>query len=174
MTGSHAGSRAGSAADEECTSEGCRPTEGNGGDLGSGSAGGDEAPPVPETGTSYSTKGKQKRRRWADTHDIRVFHATRATNAHVAPRGKITERYEKAAEILNEHPQAPFIVTGKVLRDRLSYLKDRYLKKDKKEADSAGVEEVVTQLDTLLCDFVPAAVDYEKKAAHDIEEATRL
>jgi len=172
--GSHSGSRAGSAADEECKSAGFRPTDGDGGDSRSGSAGGDEAPPVRAPGTSYSTKGKQKRRRCADTHDILVFHATRATNAHVAPRGKIMERYEEAAAIFNDHPQAPFIVTGKVPRDRFNSLKGQYLSKDETDANSTGVEEVVTELDTLLCDIVPVAVDYEKKAAHDSEEVTRF
>jgi len=174
MAVNRAGSRAGSDGEEERTTAGFRLTEGDVGRPGSGSAGGDEVPPALATGTDSSAKGKQRRRRWTNTHDLRVVHATRAANAHVAPRGKIMERYEKAAAIFNDHPQAPFVVTGKVLRDRFNFLKDRYLSQDKKDAESTGVEQEVTELDNLLCDVVPAAVDYEMKVSKDREEATRL
>ena len=65
-------------------------------------------------------------------------------------------------------------MTAKVLRDRFNFLKDRYLSQDKKDAESTGFEQEVAELDTLLCDVVPAAVDEEKKVYKDREEATRL
>jgi len=84
------------------------------------------------------------------------------------------ERYEKAAATFNDHLQAPFVVTGKVLRDRFNLFKDCYLIQDKKDAESTGVEQEVTELDKFLCDVVHAAVYYEKKASKDREETTRL
>jgi len=166
--------RACSDVEEKRTTAGFRLTDGDVGRPGSGSAGGDEVPPAPATGTDSAAKGKQRRRRGRDTHDLRVVRGTRAANDYVAPRGKIMERYEKAAAIFNDHPQARSVVTVKVLRDGLKLLKDRYLSQEKKDAECTGFEQEVTKLDTLLCDVMPAAVDYEKKVSKDREEATRL
>jgi len=174
MAVNRAGSKAGSYGEEKRTTAGCRLTEGDVGRPGSGSAGGHEVPPALATGTDSSAKGKQRRRRWTDTHHLRVVHATRAAHAHVAPSGKIMERYEKAAATFNDHHQAPFVVTGKVLRDRFNFFKDCSLIQDKKDAESTGVEQEVTELDTVLCVVVQAAVYYEKKTSKDREETTRL
>jgi len=54
--------------------------------------GGYEAPSdaeVEEIGAPDA--GKQKRRSWTDSHDVKLINAARAANAHVAPRGKISE-----------------------------------------------------------------------------------
>ena len=131
-------------------------------------------PAAPATATDSAAKGKQRRRRGKDTHDLRVVRGTRAANDYVAPRGKIMERYEKAAVIFNDHPQARFVVTVKVLREGFKRLKYRYLSQEKKDAESTGFEQEVTELNTLLCDVVPAAVDYEKMVSKDRKEATRL
>jgi len=89
MAVNRAGKRARSDGEEERTTAGCRLTEGDVGRPGSGTAGGDEVPPAPAPGTDSSAKGKQRRRLGTDTHDLRVVRATRAANAHVAPRRKI-------------------------------------------------------------------------------------
>ncbi|OSX77704.1 hypothetical protein BU14_0136s0002 [Porphyra umbilicalis] len=169
-----AGRRACSDGEEERTTACFRLTDGDVGRPGSGSAGGDEVPPAPATGTDSAAKGKQHRRRLKDTHALRVVRGTRAAKDYVAPRGKIMEPLEKAAAIFNDHPQARFVVTVKVLSDGFKLLKYRYLSEEKKDAESTGFEQEVTELDTLLCDVVPAAVDYDKKLSKDREEATRL
>ena len=64
--------------------------------------------------------GKQKRRSWTDSYDVKLINAARAANAHVAPRGKISEWFENAATIFNSQPQAPFTVTGNVMQDRFN------------------------------------------------------
>ena len=108
---------------------------------------------------NFSTKGKRVRRRWGQAVDIVAVHAARAADAHVAPRGQLTERFERAAKIFNAHPQTLYTVDAKMLKDHFHALKNRYLAKDKRNASQTGVEEHDTELDLLLRDVVAAAVD---------------
>ena len=122
---------------------------------------------------NFSTKGKRVRRRWGQAIDIVAVHAARAADAHVAPRGQLTERFERAAKIFNAHPQTLYTVDAKMLKDHFHALKNRYLAKDKRNASQTGVEEHDTELNLLLRDVVAAAVDHEQRVAHEREEADR-
>ena len=118
--------------------------------------------------------GKQKRRSWTDSHDDKIFNAARAANAHVAPSGKISERFENAATIFNSQPQAPFTVTGKVMQDRFNTLRKQYRTQDNADAKKTGheKEDGDTELQVLLQDVMPKSVEIKERKKVERNEAS--
>lgn len=119
-------------------------------------------------------EGKQKRRKWEDAHDVKLLKAARAANAHVAPRGKIAERFEKAAVIFNSQPQAPFSVTGKVIQDRFGTLRKLDTTQDNAERSKTGYEKESddTELEVLLRDVMPKSIELRQREANERNEAS--
>jgi len=118
--------------------------------------------------------GKQERRSWTDSHDVKLINAARAANAHVAPRGKISERFENAATIFNSQPQAPFTVTGKVMQDRFNTLRKQYTTQDNADAKKTGheKEDGDTELQVLLQDVMPKSVEIKEREKVERNEAS--
>ena len=118
--------------------------------------------------------GKQKRRSWTDSHDVKLINVARAANAHVAPCGKISERFESAATIFNSQPQTPFTFTGKVMQDRFNTLRKQYTTQDNADAEKTGHEkgDGDTELQVLLQDVMSKLVEIKESEKVERDEAS--
>jgi len=127
----------------------------------------DESGGGDETRGNRSTLKSKARRLWRPEHDKMAVDAIRADKAHVAPHGKKTKRFEQAAEIFNQHPQAvDFSMNSKALSDRWSTLKKAFAVKNAAYESATGTEPSWTPAEMVLIDAVP-----EAQAHADLERA---
>jgi len=129
----------------------------------------DESGGGDETRGNRSTLKSKARRLWRPEHDKMAVDAIRAAKAHVAPHGKKTKRFEQAADIFNQHPQAvDFSINSKALSDRWSTLKKAFAVKNAADESATGTEPSWTPAEMVLIDAVP-----EAQAHADLEKASR-
>jgi len=94
-----------------------------------------------ETRGNRSTLKCKARRLWSPEHEKMAVDAIRAAKAHVTPHGKKTKRFEQAADIFNQHPQAvDFSIKSKALSDRWSTLKKAFAVKNAADESATGTE----------------------------------
>jgi len=96
--------------------------------------------------------------------------------AHVSPCGKMTARYQQAADKFNSDPTTRWETDHKHVKDRFFRLKDNFEKLDKTRRDKSGVEEELTPTEKLLvtmveeCDAHKQRTDAERKEKTATEE----
>jgi len=66
-------------------------------------------------GPTGSTLKVPVRRKWREEHDKLALDAIRGAKAHSAAHGQKLKRFEEAADVFNQHPQAIFDVNAKAL-----------------------------------------------------------
>ena len=116
-----------------------------------------------------STLKSKARRLWRPKHDKMAVGAIRAAKAHVAPHGKKIKRFEQAADIVNQHPQAvDSSINSMALSDRCSTLKKAFAVKNAADESATGTEPSWTPAEMVLIDAVP-----EAQAHADLEKASR-
>jgi len=137
-------------------------------------AGACENPPE-ETDPSLSLS-KGPRRRWSLQDDYIVLKEIVNAQAHVSPWGKMTARYQQAADKFNSDPTTRWETDHKHVKDRFFRLKDNFEKLDKTRRDKSGVEEELTPTEKLLvtmvkeCDAHKERTDAERKEKTATEE----
>jgi len=120
-------------------------------------------------GVNRSTLKSRERRLWRPDHDKMAVDAIRVANAHVAPHGKNTKRFEQAADIFYQHPQAvEFSIHSTAFSDRWSMLKKAFAFKNAANKSATGTEPSWTPAEMVLVDAVPKA-----QAHADLEKASR-
>ena len=118
----------------------------------------DESGGGDETRGNRSTLKSKARRLWKPEHDKMAVDAIRAAKVHVAPNGKKTKRFEQAAEMFNQHPQAvDFSINSKTLSDRWSTLKKAFAVKNAADESATGTEPSWTLAEMVLIDAVSEA-----------------
>jgi len=137
-----------------------------------------------ESGGGHETRGNQWTlkskgwRLWRQEHDKMADNAIRAAKAHVALQGQKTKRFEKAADMFNQNPQATgSTINSKALSDRWSTVEKGFIAKNAADESATGTEPSWTAAEMVLIDVVPesqAHVDLEKASSDQAKKEERL
>lgn len=109
-----------------------------------------------ENGTWASSVSTGKRREWTMDQHLLALKAITTVPAHVAPRGHGVKRFEEAASVFNQRPQAAFQMSGKILRDHYINISAQFVADNKREERRTGHEVVLSEREKLLADIVEA------------------